>query len=148
MRPRDEALNETEVIERRDAALLRALSTPHKRQKEMKLGPSLAEAATQAILGAVPLGEKWLRDDFGPSLLFGKLGKRVCVVRNIFRKAERTELLRFNLNDDDFPAADRPSLIAGIRKALEPFLVSRGDLRLEDLPEGFIIATVDIGQRQ
>jgi hypothetical protein len=31
-------IDETEVNRRRDAALLRALSTPHKRQKEMKIG--------------------------------------------------------------------------------------------------------------
>ena len=36
-RDRDE-LSEAEIARRRDAALLRALSTPHKRQKEMKLG--------------------------------------------------------------------------------------------------------------
>jgi hypothetical protein len=29
---------EKEIASRRDAALLRALSTPHKRQKEMKVG--------------------------------------------------------------------------------------------------------------
>ena len=29
---------EAEIEKRRDAALLRALSTPHKRQKEMKVG--------------------------------------------------------------------------------------------------------------
>jgi hypothetical protein len=31
-------LSAEEVAHRRDAALLRALSTPHKRQKEMKIG--------------------------------------------------------------------------------------------------------------
>ena len=36
--PEDDSLNEGEIERRRDAALLRALSTPHKRQKEMKLG--------------------------------------------------------------------------------------------------------------
>jgi hypothetical protein len=37
-KPREEPLSEVEVESRRDAALLRALSTPHKQQKEMKLG--------------------------------------------------------------------------------------------------------------
>jgi len=30
--------SEQEIAQRRDAALLRALTTPHKKQKEMKLG--------------------------------------------------------------------------------------------------------------
>jgi len=34
----DEGLTDAEVAARRDAALLRALSTPHKRQSEMKVG--------------------------------------------------------------------------------------------------------------
>ena len=33
-------LSETEITRRRDAALLRALNTPHKRQSEMKIGKS------------------------------------------------------------------------------------------------------------
>jgi hypothetical protein len=36
--PSDESLSEEETARRRDAALLRALSLPHKRQAEMKLG--------------------------------------------------------------------------------------------------------------
>jgi hypothetical protein len=36
--PDDSELSESTIIEKRDAALLRALSTPHKRQKDMKLG--------------------------------------------------------------------------------------------------------------
>jgi hypothetical protein len=35
--PGDE-LSENETARRRDAALLRALSTPHKKQKDMKVG--------------------------------------------------------------------------------------------------------------
>jgi len=34
----DDARSDAEAAKIRDAALLRALSTPHKRQKEMKLG--------------------------------------------------------------------------------------------------------------
>ena len=37
-----------EVARRRDAALLRALSTPHKRQSEMKLGRRKRESASDA----------------------------------------------------------------------------------------------------
>jgi hypothetical protein len=33
-----EGYSEDKTVSRRDAALLRALSTPHKRQKEMKIG--------------------------------------------------------------------------------------------------------------
>ena len=33
----DVSRTETETAQRRDAALLRALSTPHKKQKEMKI---------------------------------------------------------------------------------------------------------------
>ena len=40
----DEALGEEETARRRDAALLRALSTPHKRQAEMKVGKAKPEA--------------------------------------------------------------------------------------------------------
>jgi hypothetical protein len=45
--------SEKEIECRRDAALLRALSTPHKRQKEMKMGrvravrPASAEGKTK-----------------------------------------------------------------------------------------------------
>jgi hypothetical protein len=35
---KDEILSDEEIVQRRDAALLRALSTPHKRQAEMKVG--------------------------------------------------------------------------------------------------------------
>ena len=37
-------LSEQEIARRRDAALLRALSTPHKRQSEMKIGKSNPKA--------------------------------------------------------------------------------------------------------
>lgn len=36
--PKGREPTESEIERRRDAALLRALSTPHKRQKEMKVG--------------------------------------------------------------------------------------------------------------
>jgi hypothetical protein len=36
----EEHYSEKEAAQRRDAALLRALSTPHKRQAEMKVGKS------------------------------------------------------------------------------------------------------------
>ena len=36
--------DEEKIPQRRDAALLRALSTPHKRQKEMKLGKKRGES--------------------------------------------------------------------------------------------------------
>jgi hypothetical protein len=146
LKPQDDPLDERLIEQRRDAALLRALSTPHKKQSEMKLSVSPSEVATHAIQGAMSLADKWLRDDFGPSLLLGKLGKRICVVRNIFRKTKRFELLRFDVNDDDFAAADRAPLLANIRKSLEPLLVSRRDLILEDLPEGFVISAVNIGK--
>jgi hypothetical protein len=107
----------------------------------MKLG----EIAAQAVMGMIPLGEKWSADDFGPSLLFGKLGKRTCIVRNIFRKTKICELVRFDINDDDFSPSDGASLLADVRKALEPFLVSRGDLVLEGSPEGFIVASLNEG---
>jgi hypothetical protein len=35
---RNDELSDKEIANRRDAALLRALSTPHKRQTEMKVG--------------------------------------------------------------------------------------------------------------
>jgi hypothetical protein len=37
---KDDELSDAATEKRRDAALLRALSTPHKRQKEMKIGKS------------------------------------------------------------------------------------------------------------
>jgi hypothetical protein len=40
MKEMTQELGEEETNRRRDAALLRALSTPHKRQKEMKIGRS------------------------------------------------------------------------------------------------------------
>jgi len=39
---------ESEIERRRDAALLRALSTPHKRQSDMKLGKRKQESAKDA----------------------------------------------------------------------------------------------------
>ena len=36
--PKDEEFSEEETARRRDAALFRALSTPHKRQADMKVG--------------------------------------------------------------------------------------------------------------
>jgi len=39
----DECRSEDEIARRRDAALLRALSTPHKRQAEMKVGKTKRE---------------------------------------------------------------------------------------------------------
>jgi hypothetical protein len=45
----DEHLNDDEVAQRRDAALLRALSTPHKRQKEMKVGKPRSVAGDPTI---------------------------------------------------------------------------------------------------
>jgi hypothetical protein len=39
----DEARSEDEIERRRDAALLRALSTPHKKQSEMKIGGRLSK---------------------------------------------------------------------------------------------------------
>jgi hypothetical protein len=46
-----DSLSETEIVNRRDAALLRALSTPHKRQSEMKLGKSKRESGAKASPG-------------------------------------------------------------------------------------------------
>jgi hypothetical protein len=40
----DVEFDEWQTERRRDAALLRALSTPHKRQKDMKLGKGIAGA--------------------------------------------------------------------------------------------------------
>jgi hypothetical protein len=41
-------LSDQEIERRRDAALLRALSTPHKRQAEMKLGKFKPESGQSA----------------------------------------------------------------------------------------------------
>ncbi len=41
-------LTEKEIEQRRDAALLRALGTPHKRQSEMKIGKSSKRGAPKA----------------------------------------------------------------------------------------------------
>lgn len=43
-----DTLTETQIQERRDAALLRALSTPHKRQAEMKVGKAKPKSASEA----------------------------------------------------------------------------------------------------
>ena len=40
--------SEEETVRRRDAALLRALSTPHKRQSELKLGKHKPESGADA----------------------------------------------------------------------------------------------------
>jgi len=40
----DESFDENETARRRDAALLRALSTPHKKQADMKMGRSKPKA--------------------------------------------------------------------------------------------------------
>lgn len=42
-------LSPKEVEQRRDAALLRALSTPHKRQAEMRVGKPKPESGGEAI---------------------------------------------------------------------------------------------------
>jgi hypothetical protein len=44
----DELRSEDEAARRRDAALLRALSTPHKRQAEMKVGKAKPESGAKA----------------------------------------------------------------------------------------------------
>jgi hypothetical protein len=49
-----ESLNEDDVERRRDAALLRALSTPHKRQSEMKLGRAKKRTAPGSKISPTP----------------------------------------------------------------------------------------------
>jgi hypothetical protein len=44
----DEVYDDKETAKRRDAALLRALGTPHKRQAEMKVGKAKAGASAPA----------------------------------------------------------------------------------------------------
>jgi hypothetical protein len=46
-----ERLPDDQIENRRDSALLRALSTPHKRQKEMKLGTKMKSDASQKKQG-------------------------------------------------------------------------------------------------
>ena len=43
-----EEYDEEEIARRRDEALLRALSTPHKKQSEMKLGKAKTENGTSS----------------------------------------------------------------------------------------------------
>jgi hypothetical protein len=43
-----EQFGEEEIERRRDAALLRALNTPHKKQSEMKIGKAKAESPKKA----------------------------------------------------------------------------------------------------
>ncbi len=45
---KDHAYSDEETVKRRDAALLRALSTPHKRQAEMKVGKPKPESGREA----------------------------------------------------------------------------------------------------
>ena len=54
----EKELSESEVAKRRDAALLRALSTPHKKQADMKVGGMVKIAAPSPK----PKGDK-RRDD-------------------------------------------------------------------------------------
>jgi hypothetical protein len=44
----DDQFTDEEIVRRRDEALLRALSTPHKLHSEMKLGKRKAKASTKA----------------------------------------------------------------------------------------------------
>jgi hypothetical protein len=44
----DDPLSDEETERRRDAALLRALSTPHKRQADMKVGKRKSESGAEA----------------------------------------------------------------------------------------------------
>lgn len=46
--PKVDEFSDEETARRRDAALLRALSTPPKRHSEMKLGKRKAKASTKA----------------------------------------------------------------------------------------------------
>ena len=46
--PQKEDLPASEIEARRDAALLRALSTPHKKQADMKVGKAAAKVKTEA----------------------------------------------------------------------------------------------------
>jgi len=48
MKKADEILGNEETAKRRDAALLRALSTPRKRQAEMKIGKPKPESGSDA----------------------------------------------------------------------------------------------------
>jgi hypothetical protein len=81
----DEGLSQEETELRRDAALLRALSTPHKRQKEMKIGakgkprsrPEQQRLTREGIAWLEFLGSASFREEGGGSLtsriiLFGE----------------------------------------------------------------------------
>jgi len=50
MKPRseNESLDENEIARRRDAALLKALSTPHKKQADMRVGKRGTERRARA----------------------------------------------------------------------------------------------------
>jgi magnesium-transporting ATPase (P-type) len=51
MKEAPQEYSDNKTVERRDAALLRALSTPHKRQEEMKIGrPPVARDPTEFAL--------------------------------------------------------------------------------------------------
>lgn len=77
-------LCEEETTRRRDAALLRALSTPHKRQKEMKVGKRQPIAMSERdilaregiawldFLRSVPLGEEGGSSMARKVILFGQ----------------------------------------------------------------------------
>ncbi len=45
---KDYAYSDQETVRRRDAALLRALDTPHKRQAEMKIGKPKQKSSGEA----------------------------------------------------------------------------------------------------
>jgi hypothetical protein len=81
----DEPLDEKQTADRRDAALLRALSTPHKRQKEMKIGAKPKSGSKSEkdrltregiawleFLGLPPLREEGSGSLAGRIILFGQ----------------------------------------------------------------------------
>jgi hypothetical protein len=62
---RDGALSEEEAADRRDAALLRALSTPHKRQKEIRIAKGRLRSRVSVVEIELSLLESVLHDRNG-----------------------------------------------------------------------------------
>jgi hypothetical protein len=148
----DHELSPGEIESRRDAALLRALSTPHKRQKEMKVGRprtidsgELVENIAVVIRGAVERGREYLSSSFGESLLVGKAGERVCIAGPVtFSKAKLSDLVRINYDPLDFPM-DGP-IPRRVGLALKPYLV-RGKLVIDEDGENCVVIRLrdDVG---
>jgi hypothetical protein len=154
----DEQFNDIDAARRRDAALLRALSTPHKKQADMKVGKSKLRSgviksdyiefvANDLLPGLLACAYASYPDGctlviLQPGLLEREVVEFVAAAAGPASRKVCNELVRIDFNASSCGPLSQ-MLRSQLRKLIGPFLEGIGEIRIDDSPEGIVILALN-----